>query len=66
MTNDKKSDLSLADNTYQQFADSICNLLEIELMRMFYLAYPEPLISETVSRKLGYENSKGKKSEQSA
>lgn len=35
----------------------------IELMRMFYLSYPEPLISETVSRKLGYENGKGEKSE---
>ena len=30
----------------------------IELMRMFYLAYPEPLIPETVSRKLEYGNEK--------
>ena len=35
----------------------------IELMRMFYLAYPEPLIPETVSRKLEYENGNEKKSE---
>ena len=34
----------------------------IELMRMFYLSYPEPLISETASRKLGYKNGKEKKS----
>ncbi len=125
MTDQEKSNISPADNTYQQFSEGICSLLEhakkstgrtvnaiitasyweigrrivefeqkgkkraeyrsallinlsedltnrfskgfsvdnIELMRMFYLAYPESLISETVSRKLGYENGKGKKSE---
>jgi len=125
MTNHKKNSIPPADDTYQQFSEDICNLLEnarksagravnailtasyweigrrivkfeqkgkkraeygrallmnlsedltsrfgrgfsvdnIELMRMFYLTYPEPLISETVSRKLEYENGEGKKTE---
>jgi predicted nuclease of restriction endonuclease-like (RecB) superfamily len=125
MTNQEKSNIPPADNTYRQFSEDICNLLEkakesagravnailtatyweigrrivefeqkgkeraeygtallinlsedlttrfgrgfsvdnIELMRLFYLTYPESSISETVSRKLGYENGNGKKSE---
>ena len=35
----------------------------IEQMRLFYLAYPQSSISETVSRKLGHNNIKVEKSE---